>query len=63
MKKAFPSVRRELLLRKFSEGGGSDSLIRIIWAIYRGAKGTVRGMKGYGELFDFLLGTREGGGG
>ena len=33
VKKACLSVRRELILRKFAEDGGSDSLIRMIWAI------------------------------
>ena len=39
----------------------NDSLIRVIWAIYKGATATIRGKHGYGRLFEILLGTREGG--
>ena len=61
VKRAFPSVRREILLQKLSTHGASDSLVRIIWSIYNGAKATVRGENGYSELFEILLGTRGGG--
>ena len=39
----------------------SDSLIRVIWAIYKDAQATIRSAHGYGHLFEILLGTREGG--
>ena len=61
VKRAFPSVRREILLKKYAEDGMNDSLIRVIWAIYKGATATIRGKHGYGRLFEILLGTREGG--
>ena len=60
-KRAFPSVRREILLKKYADDGMYDSLIRVIWAIYKGATATIRGKHGYGRLFEILLGTREGG--
>ena len=61
VKRAFPSFRREILLKKYAEDGMNDSLIRVIWAIYKGATATIRGKHGYGRLFEILLGTREGG--
>ena len=61
IRKAFPTVRRDLLFEKLSALGAPDSLIRSLWALYLGTKGSVRGTAGFGELFDILLGTREGG--
>ena len=38
VKRAFPSVRREILVHKISIDGASDSLVRIVWAIYNGTQ-------------------------
>jgi len=61
VRKAFPTVRRELLYWKLSHMGASDSLVRALWALYHEAQGTVRGPDGYGDPFDIRVGTREGG--
>ena len=61
VKKAFPSVRRDLLFKKLSELGASDSLVRAVWALYEGACASVRTLDGYGHQFDIQVGTREGG--
>jgi hypothetical protein len=61
VKKAFPSVRRDILLQKLAALGASDSLVRAIWALYDGAVATIRGEGGYGEPYELLVGTREGG--
>ena len=61
VRKAFPTVKRDILFQKLAALGADDSLIRAVWDLYDGAKGTVRGVDGYGEFFDVLVGTREGG--
>ena len=50
VKRAFPSVRREILLKKYAEDGMNDSLIRVIWAIYKGVTATRRAEHGYGRV-------------
>ena len=61
VRKAFPSANRDVLLRKLSAFGASDSLVRAVWALYHDAQGTVRGASGYGRPFPLVVGTREGG--
>ena len=61
VKKAFPSVSRELLFHKLSQKGAPDSLVRALWALYDEAQGTVRGPQGFGAPFNIDVGTREGG--
>jgi len=61
VKKAFPTVNRNLLFHKLSKLGAPDYLIRALWALYEGACGSVRNQCGFGELFEILIGTREGG--
>jgi len=61
VKKAFPTVNRTLLFHKLSKLGAPDFLIRALWALYEGACGSVRNRWGFGELFEILFGTREGG--
>ena len=61
VRKAFPSVSRELLFQKLSQKGAPDSLVRALWALYDNAQGTVRGAQGFGVPFDIEVGTREGG--
>ena len=62
MRKAFPSVRRELLWRKLKvEIGASDELVAALIALYTDACATVRGPDGRSDIFGIDLGTREGG--
>ena len=62
MRKAFPTVCRELLFQKLSQKcGAPDSLVRALWALYDEAQGTVRGAQGFGTPFNIEVGTREGG--
>jgi exonuclease III len=61
VKKAFPSVRRDILFQKMSQLGASDSLVRAVFAMYSQACGSIRGPEGFGSLYDILIGTREGG--
>lgn len=61
VRKAFPTVKREILFHKLAALGASDALIRAMWSLYDRARGTVRGADGYGGFFDLSVGTREGG--
>ena len=62
VRKAFPTVCRELLFQKLSQKcGAPDSLVRALWALYDEAQGTVRGAQGFGTPFNIEVGTREGG--
>ena len=61
VRRAFPSVRRELLWHKLSELGASDSLVRALVGLYTDVTGSVKGMDGLSGVFDILFGTREGG--
>ncbi len=55
VRKAFPSVNRNLLFQKLAKLGAPDFLIRALWALYEGACGSVRGSCGFGELFEILI--------
>ena len=61
VRRAFPSVRRALLLRKLNEQGASDPLVRALASLYTGTTGAVRSPEGLGEIFTMHVGTREGG--
>ena len=61
MRRAFPSVHRGLLLRKFNEQGASDPLVRALASLYTGTTGAVRSSGGLGEIFSMHVGTRESG--
>ena len=61
VKKAFPTVNRDLLFQKLSNVGASDRLVRALAGLYVEARGTVRGPDGYATPFDITIGTREGG--
>ena len=61
VKKAFPSVRRDILFMRLSALGASDALVRAVWALYEGACAVVRGADGFSDIFDLEIGTREGG--
>ena len=61
VRKAFPTVRRELLWRRLSQAGADDSLVRALRDLYEGACATVRGTGGFGQVFPLQVGTREGG--
>ena len=61
VRRAFPSVRRDILWRKLSALGASDHLVRALVELYTDAQGTVRGAQGLSGVFDITLGTREGG--
>ena len=54
-KRAFPSVRREIIFKKYAADGINDSLIRVFWAIYKGAKATIRGEMGVFSKFCSVL--------
>ena len=62
VRKAFPSVRRDLLWRKLKvELGASDELVAALIALYTDACATVQGPDGRSDTFGISLGTREGG--
>jgi len=62
VRKAFPSVRRDLLWRKLKlELGASDELVSALIALYTDACATVQGPDGRSDTFGISLGTREGG--
>ena len=62
VRKAFPSVRRDLLWRKLKvELGAPDELVAALIALYTDACATVRGPDGRSDTFGISLGTREGG--
>ena len=62
MKHAFPSCRRDILFSKLGAiDGVPDSLIRALWAAYEDSKPTIRSDAGFSDIFDILLGTKEGG--
>ena len=61
VRKAFPSVRRDLLFQKLSELGASDQLTRAVIELYSDACATVRGPEGFSSIFNIHVGTREGG--
>ena len=61
VRRAFPSVLRDILWKKLSAMGASDNLVRALLSLYDGALGSARTSSGLGELFDIALGTREGG--
>ena len=59
--KAFPSVRRDLLLQQLAAAGADDDLLRALHVLYSDTRACIRSADGYGSIFDIFLGTREGG--
>jgi len=60
LKKAFPTVQRDILFAKLAKFGVSARILRAIMALYSGARGVVRTQDGYGKDFPIELGTLEG---
>ena len=56
VRRAFPSVRRELLWHKLHKLGASEALIRALMALYDDTCATVRCTDGLSQIFDFELG-------
>jgi hypothetical protein len=60
LRKAFPSVRRELLWQRLYDMGVSTDFIRVLQSLYADTRATVRGPKGYTPPFNLSVGLREG---
>jgi len=61
IKKAFPTVRREILFKVLHEQGTPDNVIRTLINIYKDANSVIRGKNGFGCTFPIKNGTRKGG--
>ena len=61
IKKAFPTVRREILFKVLEEQGTPDNVIRTLINIYKDTNSVIRGKSGFGCIFPIENCTREGG--
>jgi len=61
VRKAFPSVCREILWKELHALGVNPGVIRTLIALYEDTEATIRAPEGYGEPFLIRAGTREGG--
>ena len=60
LKKAFPTVQRDLLFAKLGKYGVPARMLRAIMALYEDTRGVIRTADGYGEDFPIDIGTLEG---
>ena len=60
IRKAFPSVRRELLFYQMHKIGIPNIYIRCLMALYTNVQGSARAPAGFSPTFPILQGTREG---
>ncbi len=61
VRKAFPSVCREILWRSMSQLGVDPAVLRALILLYDSSAASIRAPEGYGEPFDIHAGSREGG--
>ena len=60
IRKAFPRVRREILLYQMHKIGILTIYIQYILALYPDTQGSARGLTGFFPTFPIAQGTREG---